>query len=197
MWNSKRLTEGEEVIEAVEYMIQVTGSHIYFTGDINQNSAHEICCCIDDFEIAMASQQQKVVYLHLCSPGGCVVSSLRLYDKIKYSTLNVVAILEGQAASGATIMMCACDQILTYPSVEIMIHELTAGTNGRYSQTTTDMAKLKTMMDKILAIYNARIKKSKDRLTIKDLEQDKYLSVEKCVQMGLIDTIIDKPMAFF
>jgi ATP-dependent protease ClpP protease subunit len=98
--------------------VNVVGDHIYFYGGIDEKSAMELNRAIHAVSMKLAptafSSMQEVgspapIWLHINSMGGEVFSSFAIADTIeRVSTLTpVITVIEGAAASGATIISTA------------------------------------------------------------------------------------------
>ena len=77
------------------------------------------------------------VYLRINSGGGQVDTAISILSAIHGCAARVIAICDS-AASAATLITLACDEVWLYPYTEFMIHSITSGTYG----TTKDNKKL-------------------------------------------------------
>lgn len=142
-----------------------------------------------EYSIKNNGEPHNIVTLHINSGGGDVFSSLAIYDFLKEAEIPVVGIVEGQAASGASIILQGCKQKLMSPHSMILIHELSSGTFGKLTQMKQDFKNWESMMDLIKDIYRKETKIPEDELD-KILEPDYYWKADKCKEYGLVDYII-------
>lgn len=193
-------TELDEDEIPSEKNIWVDKSDIYFYDYIDPEAQLLLCKyynkAVDwiysnsgEYSIKNHGEPHKIVTLHINSGGGDVFSSLAIYDFLKEVEIPVVGIVEGQAASGASIILQGCKQKLMTPHSMILIHELSSGTFGKLTQMKQDFKNWESMMDLIKDIYRKETKIPENELD-KILEPDYYWKAEKCKEYGLVDYII-------
>jgi ATP-dependent protease ClpP protease subunit len=132
------------------------------------------------------------IKLHINSPGGEAYSSLALYDFIKNFDIPIVGVVEGMAASGASLVLCGCHfKTMTENSV-ILAHEVRSVKGlTKYTEEKDAFANDNELMDKLKKIYLAETKVSKK--DIDDiLSHDRYWDADKCLKIGFIDAIIGR-----
>ena len=131
---------------------------------------------------------QEYIYLHINSFGGSVFSAFSVIDTIKNSKIPVVSIIEGAAASAATLISVMCDYRIIYENSYMLIHQLSSGTWGKMSELEDEMENLKELMAAIRKIY-------KESTNIPDgeineiLKHDLWWNPQICLQKGLVDEI--------
>ncbi len=128
------------------------------------------------------------IYLHINSYGGSIFAAFSLIDAIEKCTIPVVSIIEGCAASAATMISIACDERKITKHSFMLIHELRSGVWGKYSEIEEEYNNLKKLMKMIKDLY-------KKHTTIKMKELDKCLKkdiwwdAKDCLKFGLVDEI--------
>ena len=93
--------------------------------------------------------EPKPIYLHINSFGGSVFSAFSVIDTIKNLRIPVVSIIEGAAASAATLISVACDYRIIYETSYMLIHQLSSGSWGKMSELEDEMENLKELMNAI------------------------------------------------
>tara|TARA_R110000796_G_scaffold174927_1_gene291910 strand:+ start:72 stop:734 length:663 start_codon:yes stop_codon:yes gene_type:complete len=129
------------------------------------------------------------IYLHINSYGGSVFSGFSSVDYIRNSPVPVVSVINGCAASAATIMSVVAKERYIHEHAFMLIHQLSSGMWGKFEEMKDDMKNNEMLMKKIIGIYeeHTSIPKSK----IKDiLKKDLWWDAKTCLKYGLVDDII-------
>ena len=132
--------------------------------------------------------KDKYIYLHINSFGGSVFSALSTIDTIINLPVPVVSIIEGAAASSATLISVVCDYRVIYPNSFMLIHQLSSSTWGKMDELEDEMQNLKQLMSKIKQIYKTKTKVDKNNLD-EILKHDLWWDAKKCLNLGLVDKI--------
>ena len=101
----------------------------------------------------------------------------------------MVSVIDGCAASAATIMSVVAEERLMHEHAFMLIHQLSSGMWGKFEDMKDDMKNNEMLMKKIIGIYeeHTNIPKSK----IKDiLKRDIWWDAKTCLKYGLVDDII-------
>lgn len=133
---------------------------------------------------------QKPLYLHIYSPGGDVHAGLALYDFItEYNkTTPVYTIVEGLAASAATIISVAGVKRYITPNSYMLIHQLSTYFGGNFEQIKDEFGNCEKIMKRLKEIYSKRTKLNKSQLT-DILKRDINWDANDCKKYGLVDEI--------
>ena len=112
-------------------------NHIYFYCDVNTQN----CLTLNQHITSLNKELQKVsidynvespkIYLHINSYGGDLLSSFSSIDYIRNSKIPVVSIIEGCAASAATLMSIVCSKRYMTPHSFMLIHQLSSCAYGK------------------------------------------------------------------
>jgi len=127
--------------------------------------------------------------IHINSYGGSVFAGFGSVDYIRNCPVPVVSIIDGCAASAATIMSVVAEERLIHEHAFMLIHQLSSGMWGKFEALKDDMKNNELLMKKIIGIYeeHTNIPKSK----IKDiLKRDLWWDAKTCLKYGLVDDII-------
>lgn len=132
--------------------------------------------------------KNKYIYLHINSFGGSVFAALSTIDTILNLPVPVVSIIEGAAASAATMISVMCNYRVIYPNSYMLIHQLSSSCWGKMAELEEEMDNLKELMERIKGIYKEKtIMEEKDLDEI--LKHDIWWGAEKCKEVGLVDSI--------
>lgn len=132
----------------------------------------------------------KPVALRINSPGGSVSDALAIYDALRSHKGTVTARVDGLAASAATLIMLAADEVVMAKHALLMVHDPWAMAVG----TAGDMRKMGTTLDKhraeMVALYAERTGKS--RAVIEDvMAAETWMNAEEAVEAGFAARIDD------
>ncbi|MCD7757556.1 MAG: ATP-dependent Clp protease proteolytic subunit, partial [Clostridiales bacterium] len=138
-----------------------------------------------------AQDPDKDIQLYINSPGGSVTAGMAIYDTMQYIKCDVQTICSGMAASMGAFLLSsgAKGKRIALPNSEIMIHQPSAGTQGKVTDMEIDVEhflKIKQNLNEILAANTG-----KPVETIKaETERDHWLTAEEAKEYGLIDQVI-------
>ena len=156
---------------------------LYFTGNINNLSSTKFVYLLRELESNLKSSIDKSITIYLNCYGGCVTSSLKMYEAIKRSLLDITIIAEGYVASGGTLLLCAatskCSNYTTF-----MVHEL----RGSINHDLTGTKNVIDWWDKLETYCMECYKDTK--LTSDMMLKDTYLTAQQALDLKLIDEII-------
>ena len=135
----------------------------------------------------------KDISIYINSPGGSVTAGMAIYDTMQYIKCDVSTICVGMAASmGAFLLSCgAKGKRIALPNAEVMIHQPSAGTQGKVTDMEIDVEhflKIKQRINKILADNTG---KTPEQIK-SDSERDNWMTAEEAKEYGLIDKVIYK-----
>jgi ATP-dependent protease ClpP protease subunit len=182
-----------------ENMITVNDNKIHFWADITAESCKILLDHIleieQKYENILSSYYTNidnlpVIELYINSDGGTIIDALAIVDHILASKFKFVSIIQGSAASAATMISVVCDYRKIYKNAMMMIHEMSAGVRGRFSYMKDDMKCNDKLMNTIINMYIDHTKLDKKTLEML-LVKDIYWNADECLFMGLVDKVID------
>tara|TARA_B100000900_G_scaffold403593_1_gene410849 strand:+ start:75 stop:815 length:741 start_codon:yes stop_codon:yes gene_type:complete len=172
-------------------------NHIYFYCSVTKKSClklnmqlREIAQRIID-NGANHLNKDRYIYLHINSFGGSVFAALSTIDTIKNLKIPVVSIIEGGAASAATMISVVCSHRIILKNSYMLIHQLSSGCWGKMNQLEDEMENLKKLMNRIKLIYKEHAKIDDEQLD-NILKHDLWWDSKKCKSEGLVDEIREK-----
>lgn len=137
-------------------------------------------------EIDRAGQVDQV-NLFFNSPGGLVHEGMAIYNYIAQLDARVVAHIDGIAASAASVVAMAADEIRIYDGAEIMIHNASAVAFGD-RRTMDKVSEILVRADRMInTIYQARTGMDKKRIAAM-MDDETYMSAEEALKMGFADS---------
>lgn len=128
------------------------------------------------------------INLHLNSPGGDVFDGIAIYNALRYHPAKVVARVEGIAASIASVIAMAGDEVVMAPHATMMIHDPWAMVMGNAADLRKEADVLDQIGENIAGIYReqggGKLKQWRDRML-----EETWLSDQEAVDIGLADRI--------
>jgi ATP-dependent protease ClpP protease subunit len=181
--------------------IEVCKNHIYFYCGVTKKTCLKLNHELRKLENSILNdgktllKKDKFIYIHINSFGGSVFAALSTIDTIKLLRVPVVSIIEGAAASAATMISVVCDYRIIYKNSFMLIHQLSSSTWGKMHELEDEMENLKKLMDKIKELYiNYANIDEKDLDDI--LKRDIWWDSKKCLETGLVDEIYESKKVY-
>lgn len=174
--------------------IRVVENTIYFYGDVTESNALDLNSTLHavDKKLQVSSQfldVTPVIKLHINSYGGSLFAGLATVDTIRGLNAEVHSIIDGAAASAATIISCSCAKRSIGKYSKMLIHQLSSGMYGKYNELEDDMENNKHLMETIKSIYKEHTKVPMKKLN-EILKHDLWFDSKTCKDLGLVDDII-------
>jgi ATP-dependent Clp endopeptidase proteolytic subunit ClpP len=130
------------------------------------------------------------INLHINSPGGSLLDCFASVDTIRRNKVPVHSIVEGSAASAATMISVVSQKRSITKHSFMLIHQLSSGLWGKFEDLKDDMQNNQMFMDIIYKIYEEHTKIPKN--TLKEiLKRDIYFDAKTCLKYGLVDKIME------
>ena len=129
------------------------------------------------------------IMLHINSYGGSVFAGLSAVDYIKNSKIPVHTVIDGCAASAATLMSCVAHRRYMHKNACMLVHQLSGLMWGKFQEMKDDMENSEMLMKKIKDIYKQHTKIPQHELD-NILKHDIWWEAEKCLEYGLVDELI-------
>lgn len=183
-----------------DYGVSSVGNAIYFQTKVSQTSVSSLIDIINskNKEFNDLKKDSSVllikpnpIYLYITSYGGCLFSGFRAVDAIKRSAIPIYTVIDGYAASAATLMSVVGEKRFITPSSYMLIHQLSSGSIGKYWEIKDEYSNCKQLMDKIYEIYTKNTNMNREELE-GFLTHDLWWDANKCAEVELIDEVLDK-----
>jgi ATP-dependent Clp protease protease subunit len=140
-----------------------------------------------------ADNPKKEIAMYINSPGGVVTAGLAIYDTMQYIRPTVATLCIGQAASAASLLLCAGEkgQRFALPNSRVMLHQPSGGAYGQASDISRhaqEILKIKRRLNDIYATHTGQPVETIE----KALDRDNFLTAEEARAFGLIDQVFTK-----
>jgi len=161
---------------------------IFVTGPIEDYGASLITAQLLFLE---AENPKKEIHMYINSPGGLVTAGLAIYDTMQYVRPPVQTFCIGQAASAASLLLCAGKKgdRFALPNARIMVHQPSAAFYGQaadIARHAQEIVKLKRRLNEIYAKHTGQTVEAIEKM----LDRDTYMTVEEAKNFGLLDQVM-------
>jgi ATP-dependent protease ClpP protease subunit len=132
----------------------------------------------------------KAIALRINSPGGDVFDSLAIHNMLARHKATITVTIDGIAASMASVIAMAGDEVLMPDNAMMMIHD----PSGLVFGTSKEMRDLAEALDKIksgmMSAYTRKTKIPRDELADM-MAAETWMTAAEAVDMGFADSILD------
>jgi|TARA_B100001094_G_scaffold325429_1_gene379739 ATP-dependent protease ClpP protease subunit len=176
-------------------IVDFSHNRIYFYSGVTRPKILKLNKGIFNMNISMLSKTGPLEYapppikLHINSYGGSVFAGLSAVDYIKNSKVPVHTVIDGCAASAATLMSCVGERRFMHKNACMLVHQLSGLMWGKFQEMQDDMKNSEMLMKKIKDIYREHTKIPKREMD-NLLKHDIWWEAEKCLEYGLVDELI-------
>lgn len=131
------------------------------------------------------------ITIRINSCGGDLYTGIAIHDAIKGIAGRKVVIINGIAASAASVIACAGDEVQVYPGSMIMVHGVAGDLQGNYM--LADLKKLQKSFDAaeraMAEIYHAKTGLEIDQLRGM-MTRETWMVGQEAIDNGFADTLI-------
>jgi len=127
------------------------------------------------------------------SPGGSVLDGYTLYHEInalRARGVFVTATINSLAASMASVIAMACDEIRMVPQGRMMIHEVQQGVRGGADELAAAAQLCDSMSNEIADIYAAKTGKTSSEMRAL-MKKETWMNAKEALAAGFIDAVFD------
>lgn len=128
------------------------------------------------------------IELHINSPGGVIFDGWAIVNSLRSHKAKVVAVVDGLAASMASVIAVAADEVVMAPNSELMIHDVSGVIWGNAADMAEFAELLDHFSDNIASLYAAKAggTTAEWRETMKG---EAWFSADEAVAAGLADRV--------
>ena len=147
-----------------------------------------------DLIASLRAMDADEIRVYINSPGGSVFSGMNIYNALKSSTATIKTYVSGLAASIASVIALAGDEVNIYENSYLMIHQAWGISLGN----AQDMLKIADNLEKfdntIVDIYNKKTNKDKADILAK-MQEETWFNALEAKEYGLVNTVITEDAA--
>ena len=145
--------------------------------------------CPMDVSRALAEAGGEEVTLLVNSPGGDMTVGTEIYSLLRRYTGRTVALVQGFAASAATLLLQGATVRQAEPGALICVHNPSLMAEGDYQELKGAYDSAKNAREAILDIYTQR--SGAERVTLGNLmDKDIWISAGQAAEYGLLDEVL-------
>lgn len=144
----------------------------------------------NDFAKDLKEVKAKTITMHINSPGGSVFDGLAIHNVVKKHPAKVTAVVDGVAASIATVIALGADTVKMSAGSLWMIHDPSAMVGGTADDMDKAAEALRKMADSIAGIYQAKTGKALEDIKAK-MSAETWFSATEAKDYGFADEIDD------
>ena len=164
----------------------------------NKNVSIDIFGEIGDYGITAQSFKNELdkysdyenITININSCGGAVFEGIAIYNMLKNNKAKVTVIVNGLAASIASTIAMAGDEIIMYDNSYLMIHLPYTMAMGTEKEMDKASEVLKNIKNDLVKIYQTKFNKSENEL-IAMLEAETWISGNDALEMGISNSVIE------
>jgi ATP-dependent protease ClpP protease subunit len=147
-------------------------------------------CTAQDFVAALSQVNSSQMTLHINSPGGDVWDGIAIYNALLSHPAKVDVVVDGLAASIASVIAMAGDTVKMGVGAQMMVHEASGGAFGPagFLRQTADL--LDKATGNIAAFYARKAGGTvEDWLAV--MAAETWYNADEAVSAGLADSIVE------
>lgn len=177
--NAALNNEGKKIVEA--YIYGSITSITWWDGDVSAKSFIDSLSAQEPFD---------VLDLRINSPGGEFFEAQAIYTTLKSKSYEVNVIIDGLAASAASVIAMAGNKISIPHGAMMMIHNALLMTYGNAKKLAEAISLLEKVDDGINKAY--QLKTGLDEVKVKELmEAESWMTATECLELGFADELLD------
>jgi ATP-dependent Clp protease protease subunit len=135
----------------------------------------------------------KKLNVHINSLGGDTFTAQAIYSILSDFEAKKTAYIDGVAASAATIIACAADEVVARENTNYMIHHpwmVAVGTADTMRKAAED---LEAIGEPVINVYKSKVDGKIDEDKIRKLMDDEtWMTAEKALEYGFVDKVRGK-----
>jgi len=197
--NNKKATTAEDPKAASNdksNVVEAVNNRIYFYSEVSRQKVLVLNKSLRNLNDNLLNQMQLLsldnpasIFLHVNSFGGSVFAGLSAVDYVKSCDIPVTTVVEGCAASAATLFSVVGTHRQIRNNSFMLVHQISSGMWGKYEELKDSMENCDLFMRIIKEIYEEHTKVPKKKLK-EILKHDLWFDAETCLEYGLVDEII-------
>lgn len=125
------------------------------------------------------------------SPGGDCFAAAQIYNMLRDYKGKVTVKVDGLAASAASVIAMAGDEVLVSPVSMIMVHNPSTIAMGDTAEMQKAIDMLSGVKDSIINAYQAKTGLSRNKLS-KLMDEETWMDAGKAVELGFADGVIER-----
>lgn len=138
--------------------------------------------------VLKANKKASAIKLRVNSAGGDVIDGFAIYNLLNEHEARVEAEVDALAASMASVIIMAADEIRIASNAMVMIHNPWGWTMGESDDLRRHADLLDKMRENIAAAYVARTGQDRDEV-LRMMDEETWLTADEAKKLGFVDIV--------
>ena len=166
-----------------------TGAEMRLDGPISEDTwwGDEVTPALFKDELRQYDGKDLTIWIN--SPGGDVFAASVIYTAIKERKGRTTVKIDGMAASAASVIAMAGDEVMMAPTAIMMIHNPWTMTWGDENDLKSTIAVLKEVKETIVNAYELKTKLSRDEIS-KLMDKETWMNAKEAVRLNFADAML-------
>lgn len=156
------------------------------------------CVCYQDIDTFAASipKDDDTIDMRIFCNGGSVIEGWAIYDRLRQSGKKITCIIEGKAASMATIIMLAApkENRRAYKNASLLLHNpwvpgWALGDQLNAKDLENQAEEMRMWQNKMVDAYVERCECDRDEIQAL-MDKDIFIDTDKAIELGLISSTV-------
>lgn len=179
-WKNQAVTEEATPAERTLYLNGTIAEESWFDDDVTPQ------LFMDDL---VSGEGDISVWIN--SPGGDCIAAAQIYNMLKEYPGHVTVKIDGLAASAASVIAMAGDNVLMSPVSMMMIHNPATMAFGDHAEMQKAIDMLAEVKESILNAYVIKSGLSRAKLSHL-MDAETWMNANKAIELGLCDGILER-----
>jgi len=145
-------------------------------------------------QLSALSDSVNTINVRLNSPGGDVFDGVAIYNRLKQHKAKKIVHIDGLAASIASIIALAGDEIIMGEGALYMIHLPWTVSMGDRTDFDNTINRLMDVEEQMLGIYAKKTKLDKNEIRLM-LEQETWMNADEAISNKFVDSKAEETVA--
>lgn len=161
---------------------------LYLDGYIAENSWFDDEITPKQFKAELYASEGNVTVM-LNSPGGDVFAASQIYTMLKEYPGNITVKIGGIAASAASVIAMAADEVYISPVAMMMIHNPATVVIGEVADLESGIAMLSEVKESIINAYELKTGLARAKIS-RMMDAESWFNAWKAVELGFADKVL-------
>lgn len=185
--NHKYLNEIEEIEHEFKSETNDDKTEITIYGIIGSSWWGESTSA-SDVKGVLKNNESKEIIVNLNSGGGDAFDGIAIYNQLKKHDAKIIVNVDGFAASAASVIAMAADELIMNTGTMLMIHEASTFTWGTKKEVKATLNALEGLDSSLADIYMTRFKGERSEIET-FIENETWFTASEAVDLGLADSM--------
>lgn len=134
--------------------------------------------------------KDDVAEIEINSPGGYVIQGIEMANAIKNCPAKIIAHVTGIAASMASVIVCACDEVELEEASFMFFHDPLGRVEGNSREFRKQANLLDQMKEVIMSFYRGKFPKADHAALSEMMAAETWYTASECAENGMTCTVI-------